>query len=317
MGGGALLGGVGLASCSRRQAAPSLRDVTLREATYRGQVDGFFRQAGLGDPPYHATTAEFGGGNLITEAMNARAIDLGGMSEIPPIFIAAAPGNLVRLIAVLQSDVNNQVVLVPKGSPLKAISDLKGKRIGYVRATTSHYILLHILKELGLGWGDITPVALSPQDGYAAFQQGSLDAWVIYGIVVDQARAAGARVLTTALGRLSGNYVIGASSEAIADPGKRQAIADYLQRYKQTLAWVNADPDRWAAARAAATGVPAVYYRQELREQSTTPALFPVTDAAIRSQQVVADAFAEAKVIPARVDVKPLWDRSFSDVLKA
>lgn len=140
---------------------------------------------------------------------------------------------------------------------------------------------------------------------------------MIYGIVVDQARAAGARVLTTALGRLSGNYVIGASSEAIADPGKRQAIANYLQRYKQTLAWVNADPDRWAAARAATTGVPSIYYRQELREQSTTPALLPVTDDAIRSQQAVADAFAEAKVIPARVDVKPLWDRSFSDVPKA
>ena len=295
----------------------SLGDVTLREATYRGQVDGFFRQAGLGDSPYHTTTAEFGGGNQIAEAINARAIDVGGMSEIPPIFIAAAPGNLVRLIAVLRGDVNNQVVLVPKGSPLKTISDLKGKRIGYVRATTSHYILLHILKELGLGWSDITPVALSPQDGYAAFQQGSVDAWVIYGIVVNQARAAGARVLTTALGRLSGNYVIGASSEAIADPGKRQAIASYLQRYKQTLAWVNADSDRWAAARAAATGVPAIYYRQELREQSTTPALLPVTDAAIGSQQAVADAFADAKVIPAHVDVAPLWDRSFADALKS
>lgn len=314
----ALVGGGLLAACSRGGGgAQAGSGVLLRQATYRGNPDGFSRAAGLADPPYRTTTSQFASGNLIAEAINARALDIGGMSEIPPIFVAAAPNNLVRLIAVLQGDVNNQVVLVPKGSPIHGLGALKGKRVGYVRATTSHYILLRILQEQGLGWGDITPVALGPQDGYAAFQQGSLDAWVIYGVVVDQARAAGARVLTTAKGRLSGNYVVAASAEAIADPGKRRAIADYLGRYRRTLAWVNADKDRWAAARAAATGVPAAYYRRELAEQSAPSTLLPVSDAAIASQQAVADAFAKAGVIPARVDVRPIWDGRFRSVLTA
>jgi sulfonate transport system substrate-binding protein len=120
------------------------------------------------------------------------------MSEIPPIFVAGAPGNQVRMVAVLQGDVNNQVVLVPKGSKAQAFADLKGKRIGYVKATTSHYILLRLLDEAGLKWTDIKPVALSPQDGLAAFSSGAIDAWVIYGVIVQQARQAGARVLRTA-----------------------------------------------------------------------------------------------------------------------
>ena len=311
------LGGGLLAACSNKPDARAGSGVLLREATYRGNSDSFSKEAGLPQPSYRVAVSQFASGNLIAEAINARALDIGGMSEIPPIFIANAPGSLVRIIAVLQGDVNNQVVLVPKGSPLREIGELRGKRIGYVRATTSHYILLRILQQAGLSWGDITPLSLGPQDGYAAFQQGSLDAWVIYGVVVDQARAAGARVLTTAKGRLSGNYLVAASAEAIADPGKHAAIAEYLQRYRKILAWVNADPDRWARARSAATGVPAVYYRRELAEQSAPSALLPVSDAAIASQQSVADAFVKAGVIPAHVDVKPIWDESFASALTA
>jgi sulfonate transport system substrate-binding protein len=314
----ALIGGaLALASCGPQPAGPSnLAGVTLRGATYRGNADGFFKEAGVANAPYRLPLAQFASGTLIAEAINARAIDIGGMSEIPPIFIANTPGNLVKIIAVLKGDVNNQVVLVPKGSPLAKIGDLKGKRVGYVRATTSHYILLRLLDEAGLTWRDITPVALSPQDGIAAFQQGSLDAWVIYGVIVEQARAAGARVLTTALGRLSGNYVVAASADALKDPGKRAAIEDYLRRYSKVLAWANADDDRYAALLAKTTGVPATAYLQEFKERSTRSRLEPVTEEAIASEQGVADLFFKAGVIPAKVDVRPLWDTSFTSVLK-
>ena len=301
----------GLAACGRAQTT-----APLRLATYRGNADGFFAEAGAPDPPGFSR-AQFASGVQIAEAINARAIDVGGMSEIPPIFLAGAPSNLVRLVAVLQGDVNNQVVLTPKGSTIRTIADLKGKTVGYVRATTSHYILLRLLKEAGLGWGDIKPAALSPQDGLAAFQRGGLDAWVIYGVIVQQARAAGAQVLTTGLNRLSGNYVIATSSEALADPARLRAVGDYLRRYRKVLDWINADDERWAKARAAVTGVPVEYYRQEAKERSARPALLPVSAAAIASQQAVADAFTEAGVLSRKVDVSPLWDTRLNPALKA
>ena len=153
-----------LAACSPGKSAKpgSLADLTLRAATYRGNPEAFFTQAGVADTPYKIARSEFAGGNLIVEAINAGALDVGGMSEIPPIFIAGAPGNQARIVAVLQGDVNNQVVLVPQDSKAQAFADLKGKRIGYVKATTSHYILLRLLDEAGLKWTDIKPVALSP-----------------------------------------------------------------------------------------------------------------------------------------------------------
>jgi sulfonate transport system substrate-binding protein len=307
----------GLTACSPQtdRKTASLEDLTLRVATYRGNPESFFTQAGVGSPPYKLSRSQFAGGNLIAEAINARALDFGGMSEIPPIFVAGQPGNQVRIVGVLRGDVNNQVLLVPKGSTIQRLEDLRGKRVGYVKATTSHYILLRLLDEAGLTWNDIMPVALSPQDGLAAFQSGALDAWVIYGVIVYQAREAGARVLTTALGRLSGNYVVTAAKEALDDPIRLQAISDYVRRYRTVIAWINADGERWARVRSEATGVNPAYYVQEYKERSAPYELAQVSDAAIASQQAVADTFATAKVIPARVDVRPLWDSRLNSIL--
>ena len=316
-----MLGGLslaGLAACSPKAPAASgdLSNLTLRVATYRGNPESFFKEAGVREPPYKLARTQFAGGNLIAEAINAKALDFGGMSEIPPIFVAGHPGNLVRIVGVLQGDVNNQVVLVPKGSSVQDFAQLKGKRIGYVKATTSHYILLRLLEKAGLTWADITPVALSPQDGLAAFQSGSLDAWIIYGVIVYQAREAGARVLTTAQGILSGNYLITASQEALDDPIRLKAIGDYVQRYKRVFDWINADGVRWAKVRTAATGVKQAYYEQEFQERSSPSLLGPISDAAIASQQAVADTFAAAKILPGAVQVKALWDDRLTPFLK-
>jgi sulfonate transport system substrate-binding protein len=306
-----------LAGCSPGKTTQpgSLEDLTLRVATYRGNLEAFFQQAAVADTPYKIAKSEFAGGNLIAEAINAGALDVGGMSEIPPIFVAGAPGNQVRIVAVLQGDVNNQVLLVPQDSKARAFADLKGKRIGYVKATTSHYILLRLLDEAGLKWADIKPVALTPQDGLAAFSSGAIDAWVIYGVIVQQARQAGARVLRTALGILSGNYLVAAAKSALDDPLKRQAIGDYLGRYAKVAEWANADDARWAQARSAATGVPTPLYLREFQERSSPTRLLRISDAAIASQQGVADAFAAAGLIPAKVDVRPLWDDRLSSAL--
>jgi len=316
-----VLGGAGslalaslLAACGKDDA-DGFAGLTLHTAAYRGNPDSFFDKAGQANTPYKVETSQFAGGNLITEAINARAIDFGMMSEIPPIFVAESRP-LLRIVAVLEGDVNNQVVLVPKGSTIDDPKGLKGKRVGYVRATTSQYMLLHILKEQGLDWSDITPVALSPQDGLAAFQNGQLDAWVIYGVIVYLAKQDGARVLTTGQGILSGNYLVCTSKDVLGDSLKKKAVGDYLLRYRAVIDWVEADPERWAVERAEATGISADFYRQEYRERSAPLALKPISEAAIRSEQTVADGFAAAGVLPGKVAVAPLWDDAYSDLLK-
>jgi sulfonate transport system substrate-binding protein len=288
----------------------------LRVAVFKGGAETFLKAAGQAATPYRLDLAEFAAGNLIVEAIRAGAVDLGSMSEIPPIFAAGGVGPALRLIAVLKGDVNNQVMLVPKGSRIDNPAQLKGRTVGYVRATTSQFLLIRILAEHGLTFADIKPVALSPQDGRTAFERGSLDAWVAYGVEAQLARArAGARVLATGQGRLSGNYLYAASPAALDDPARRGAIADYLRRIQAIYAWAEAHPDDWAALSSAATGVPAAVYAQQRRERSGPTYLAPVDAAAVASQQTVADAFTKAGVLPKRVDVTPLWEQSFNGEL--
>jgi sulfonate transport system substrate-binding protein len=312
---GVLVGAAALAACGRTPGGKGAR-TSLRVATYKGGLQVLLKAAGLADAPYDIAWSEFAGGNLITEAIDARAIDIGSMSEIPPIFVAERATQL-KLVAVQRGDVNAQVVLVPKGSPVRTAADLKGKRVGYVRATTAQYLLARLLAEQGLSFADITPVALSPQDGLSAFGQGALDAWAIYGVQGALARARlGARVLATGLGRLSGNYVYAALSEALKDPPRHAAIVDHLRRARQAYAWADAHPELWAKAQGEATGAPPEIYLQIHRERSAPTSIEPVDAAAIASQQAVADTFAGLGAIPAKVDVHRLWTTDLNSDLK-
>ncbi|AZD67044.1 sulfonate transport system substrate-binding protein [Pseudomonas chlororaphis] len=290
----------------------SLADLTLGVATYRGQDSYFVEDAGTADTPYKVEYSEFAGGNLIVEALASGSLDVGGMSEIPPIF-SIQSHRQPRLIAVLQGDVNNQVFLIPKDSKVESVAQLRGKRVGYVRSTTSHYFLIKALKEQGLTLNDITAVALTPQDGFSAFQSGQLDAWVIYGVFIQLAKfRSGARVLKTALGYLSGNYLIAARPAALEEPLRKQAIQDYIQRQARTLEWINNNPEPWASKSAQLLGVDKAVFLDMYNNRSQPSQIIAVNDQAIASQQAVADLFFDAGVLSERLDVSPLWDRSFA-----
>lgn len=291
-----------------------LTGVTLRLADYKGGDSVLLKAAGLDRTPYKITLAEFASGNLIVEAINAGAIDLGSMSETPPVFGAAA-GARLAIVAVIKDDVNWQVVLVPKGSPIQSVAALKGKRVGYVRATTTHYYLAKMLAKVGLSFSDITPVALTPAEGQSAFVQGALDAWAIYGYNVPFAINDGARVLITSHGYLSGNYLYAANPATLQDPGRTAAIADLFHRLRQAYVWREANLERWAEIRSRAIGVPKAIDYEILTKASRRRDLFPITEDDIASAQNVADVFRDLKVLPRPIDVAPLFDRRFSDSL--
>lgn len=310
--GGAAALALAASGCARNEVDPLRVSITGK-----GESDGrlLFKAAGL-KADFPIAYSEFQSGHLVIEALNAGSLDFGGSSEIPPVFAAASTIQSFSQIAVYHGDVNNQVVLVPKGSAIQDLAGLKGKRVGYVRATTSQYFLIAMLRSVGLSWSDITPVALTVSDGASAFSQGAIDAWAIYGFPIQRALATeGARILRTALGFLSGNYIVLAHRDALAHPAKSQQIAAYLQLTRRAYAWARDNQDAWAGIVAAEIGVPVSYVRDQFRRKSASLELRPVTPEAIRSQQAVADVFTHAGLIPRRVAVRSLWDPRFNSVI--
>ncbi len=313
-----LLAGLSLIGCKGSGQSDAGSPVLRASVTGKGEGDTrlLFKTSGVAPQDFTVSYSEFQSGHLVIEALNGGSLDYGGMSEIPPVFAAASTIQSFKQIAVAHGDVNNQVILVPKTSTLQSLADLKGKKVGYVRATTSQYFLIRMLQSVGLSWDDIKPVALHVSDGAAAFSAGELDAWAIYGFPIQRAIATeGARILKTAYGFLSGNYIVSAHVDALADPEKARIIGEYLRLTRRAYAWAAAHQDEWAKTIAKDIGVPLEYVQNQFKRKSSVYTLLPVTPEAIASQQGVANLFAEQKLIPKAVDVRSLWDDRYNPIL--
>lgn len=312
--GSSLLGAPALAA---NAATGNLSGVTLRIGTYKGNWRALLAAAQLDKTPYTIDWRELNNGVLHIEALNGDALDLGSGSEIPATFAARQKAN-VRFIAVIHEDLNNQITAARKETAIRSIADLKGKRVGYVRATTSHYYLTKQLAEVGLSFNDITPVNLSPADGLSAFDRGDIDAWAIYGYNGQIARIKyGARILKTGKGYLSGNFPVYANPRTINDPARRAAVTDFLLRLKRAYAWANSNYLAYARAQNAETRVPVGDLIELFNNRSDDYALAPVTDKVVASHQDVADTFTRIGVLDGAADVRPFWDFSFGAAIKA
>ena len=310
--------GAGLPFAAHSASPPTdLAGLTLRVAVYKGVWRPLLQAAGEANTPYKIDWRELNNGVLHIEAINGDALDIGSGSEIPATFAARQKAN-VRFIAASHEDLNNQVTLARKDAPIQKIADLKGKRVGYVRATTAHYFLSKQLAEAGLGFDDIQAVNLTPADGLSAFARGDLDAWAIYGYNGQIARTRyGARTIKTGKGYLSGNFPVYANPRAIDDPRRHAAITDYLLRVQRAYAWANRNYLAYAKAQSAETRVPVGDLVELFNGRSDDYALGPVTDTIVRSHQEVADTFQRLGVLDGPANVAPFWDRSFDRALTA
>ncbi|WP_238915559.1 ABC transporter substrate-binding protein [Clostridium sp. YIM B02555] len=292
--------------------------IVVGETGWKSKEAGF-KQAGLDNTPYKVEYVNFQGGNLQLEAMAASHLDLALTSEIPPIFASQAQnGGNFKIIGIQQGTTLQQELVVPKDSPIKNVSDLKGKQVAYVDSTTAHYFLLKMLEKAGLSWSDITPVKLSTSDGLTALIGGKVDALASYGNAIISAKQNGATTLASAKDILSGNFPIEATPDAIADPGKHAAIVDYLERYNKFYEWSRQNEDKWAKTTADNTKQPveqAIATLKEGEEQKPSK-IVATSKEAIASEQDIANAFNKAGVLKNKVDVSSFWSNAFDDEIK-
>jgi sulfonate transport system substrate-binding protein len=142
----------------------------------------------------------FPAGPQLLEALNAGSIDFGNTGEAPPVFAQAAGVNFVYF-GNQPPFPKGEGVLVKKDSPIQNVSGLKGKRVALNKGSNVHFFLVKLLEKAGLKIDDITLVYLTPVDAWAAFEGGSIDAWVIWDPYMTAAvDRLGARVLQDADG---------------------------------------------------------------------------------------------------------------------
>jgi sulfonate transport system substrate-binding protein len=260
--------------------------------------------------PYKIEWASFQGAAPLFEAVRSGDVDTAPAADTP-VLAAAAGGAPIKLVAAAVSPTApaGVAILVPPGSPIKNVADLKGRSVivSSARGSVAQYVLFGALREAGLTEHDLTIGFMLPGDASVAFSSGKIEAWATFGTYQASAELHGARVLRDGVGIYSGGTgLIAASDKALADPGKRAALADVLQRLARANEWVVDHPAEYAKVFAKLTGLPDDVVALVLKREH--PKLVPV-DAQITAQlQKIADTFYEAKLFPVRVDAAKLAD---------
>jgi sulfonate transport system substrate-binding protein len=242
----------------------------------------------------------FQAGPPLMEAMNTGSIDIGGIGEVPPIFAQAA-GAQVVYVSTKPAAPDTYGILIPKNSSIKSLSDLKGKKVALVKGSSAHYLLVEALKSAKLQFSDIQSTYLSAADARPAFEQGKIDAWVIWDPFLTVAQqTVGAKVLTTGKG-LGENRGFHLASRTFAETNP-QLVKAVQEELKKSEDWSQSHPKEIATQYAPQLGLDEPTLESVARRRSY--GVLPIDDAVLAKQQAIADTFFQLKLIPNQIDVK-------------
>jgi len=245
------------------------------------------------------TWTEFNAGPVQLEALNVGSIDFGDVGEAPPIFAQAAGAPLVYAGATVPRP-GLEAVVVPKGSPIRSVADLKGKRVAYNKGSNVQYFLVKLLEKNGLKYSDVQSIFLAPPDARAAFERGAVDAWIIWDPFLAAAqKQLDALLLVDATGVVNNRAYYFTSRDFATKNTDVLRIA--IEEVNAIDTWISKNKDAAAAELSAVLGLD-----KSITDLYLSRARFctaPVTREILAEQQAIADTFFELKLIPKKLNL--------------
>ena len=191
----------------------------------------------------------FSSGADVNTAFAAGAVDI-GLVGLPVFVSGLAQGIPYRLISIFDIPGTSDGLAVRPGTSVKAVADLKGKRIGVPFGSGADYMLQGVLKENGLSPDDVNLVNLQPQPIAAAWETGQIDAALIWAPILTKLVASGGTLLVNdgemaKKGYFAGDVAIVSNSFAEQHP---DLVKTWIEQNQRAVDWVNANgPGAYAA----------------------------------------------------------------------
>jgi ABC-type nitrate/sulfonate/bicarbonate transport system substrate-binding protein len=257
--------------------------------------------------PFAYRWANFQGAAPLFEAQRSAAVDTAVAGDLP--VLAAAVGRTpLKIVATRVGKADALGIVVQPDSPLRTVADLRGKTVivSSARGSISQYQLYGALEEAGVPRSEVTVKFVLPTDAAAAFASRQIDAWAVFDPYYTIALQQGGRILRDGRGINTALGFITASEPSLADPAKRIAIVQFLDRLARAGEWALANPEAYAQAYSQLTRLPIESARIITARASVTGR--PVAEADIVALQAVADRSARDGILPVRVDVRAITD---------
>lgn len=244
---------------------------------------------------------EFTSGLPLLEALNVGSVDFSAdVADTVPVFALAAGAKLAYVAQEAPSP-SAQALVVKADSAIRSVADLKGKRVAVAKAAGAHYLLIALLEKNGLKFKDIEPAYLTPADGRAAFERGSVDAWVIWDPYTAAAQQQiGARIVADGTGVVNNYGFFLAEREFASKQG--EVIKQLFDELQQHGLWITKNYKAAATRIAPLQGLDTAVVEQTLRNFSHI--IKPISEPVLDAQQKLGDTFFELKLIPKAIRVK-------------
>ena len=311
--GAALLVGAALAAiiCAPALAAQTLRVGKAVSGPFDfvpldiGMVKGFFAAHGVA-----VEEVDFSGSAKLQQALGADAIDIGLGSGPELAFVAK--GNSDLAIAAFAGPPDSQVLAVKSDGPVKAVSDLKGKKIGVSTVgSLTDWLVRELSRQHGWGPDGINPVAL----GGTAARISSLRTGDTDGMVTDvatsiQLEQQGIARTIVHFGSVAPDFIIHAIFAT--DKVMKQRPDDlrrFLAGWFATIRWMRANKAETVTIAAPRMhqepAIVAVNYDRVMPNFSLTGKFEP------KALAVLARSFVDMKMLPKEPDMKKLYTEKF------
>ncbi len=144
-----------------------------------------------------AKVIKFDSGKDIISALASNSIDIAEAGTSPA---ALAISNNLDIKVIFVGDVigEAETLVAKKDSGISSVKDLAGKKVATPFASTAHYSLLNALKLEGMTETDVQMLDLQPDDIFAAWQRGDIDAAYVWYPVLGRLMEDGISVTNSA-----------------------------------------------------------------------------------------------------------------------
>ncbi|PJJ65429.1 aliphatic sulfonate ABC transporter substrate-binding protein [Compostimonas suwonensis] len=217
----------------------------------------------LADQDITVNWVQSAGSNKANEALRAGAIDVGSTAGSAAL-LARSNGSPIQVIDIY-SQPEWAALVVPAGSPITSVADLKGKQIAATKGTDPYFFLLQALEEAGLSQSDVTVQNLQHADGWAALQNGSVDAWSGLDPIMGGAIASGAQFLYRNVDFNSYGFLNATEDFIENKPDVAQTVVDVYEHARQ---WALDNPEETASILATAASIDPAVATQVITERT-------------------------------------------------
>ena len=255
-----------LTGCVAGEGTPTEDDAAAEEAGWSASVlnidfatynplslvikdQGWLEEA-LGDD-VTVNWVQSAGSNKANEALRAGAIDVGSTAGSAAL-LARSNGSPIQVIDIY-SQPNWASLLVPAGSDIDSVEDLRGTHIAATKGTDPYFFLLQSLEEHGVGLDEVVVENLQHADGKAAIEAGAVDAWSGLDPLLSTSVASGAtKIIYDNIDFNSYGFLNATESFLEKSPDLAQLV---VNAYEKARAWALENPEETAAILAEVAGI--------------------------------------------------------------